>query len=110
MVHLLGGDAPPKSKLNDEVFAILPRRVSAVVLEKAAERALKNLRSREESRKTQQELRRVASLPETLSKTGVALSRRLDDGGCGRVYLSLSQTKRESQLNKEEDYARRVDF
>ena len=70
MVHLLGGDAPPKSKLNDKVFAILPRRVSAVALEKTVERAFENLRSRGESRKTRQELRRVASNLATLNKIG----------------------------------------
>jgi hypothetical protein len=92
VVRLPGGDAPPKSKLNDEAFAILPRRVSAGALEKAAERAFENLRSREESPKARQELRCVASHPGTLNKTGVALSRQLDVGAICRVYLSLSQT------------------
>jgi len=80
VVCLLDGDAPPKSNLNDKVFATLPRRVSAAALEKTVERAFENLRSREESRKTRQELRPVASDPGTLNKIGVALSRPLDDG------------------------------
>ena len=74
VVCLLDGDAPPKSKLNDKVFAILPRRVSATALEKTVERAFENLHSREESRKTRQELQRVASDLVTLNKIGVALS------------------------------------
>jgi HD-GYP domain-containing protein (c-di-GMP phosphodiesterase class II) len=74
VVCLLDGHAPAKSKLNDKVFALLPRRVSATALEKAVERAFENLHSREESRKTRQELQRVASDLVTLNKIGVALS------------------------------------
>jgi hypothetical protein len=53
---------------------------SCAALEKTVERAFENLRSREESRKARQEVRRVASNLGTLNKIGVALSRRLDDG------------------------------
>ena len=78
VICLLDGDAPPKCKLNHKVFALLPRRVSAAALEKAVEKAFENLRSREESRKTRQELRRVASDLGTLNKIGVALSAERD--------------------------------
>jgi HD-GYP domain-containing protein (c-di-GMP phosphodiesterase class II) len=74
VICLSDADAPPKCKLNHKVFALLPRRVSAAALEKAVEKAFENLRSREESRKTRQELRRVASDLGTLNKIGVALS------------------------------------
>jgi GAF domain-containing protein len=74
VVCLLDGDALPKSKLNDKVFAILPRRVSATALERIVERAFENLRAREETRKTRQELHSVASDLVTLNKIGVALS------------------------------------
>ena len=74
VICLLDGDAPPKCKLKHKVFALLPRRVSAAALEKAVEKAFENLRSREESRKTRQELRRVASDLGTLNRIGVALS------------------------------------
>src|SRR5208337_20733 len=56
VICLLDGDALPESKLNDKVFAILPRRLSAASLEKTVEKAFENLRSREESRKARQEL------------------------------------------------------
>ena len=91
MVCLLGGDAPPKSKLNDKVFAILPRRVSAVALEKTVERAFENLRSRGESRKTRQELRRVASNLATLNKIGVALSSEHDTDALLELILTKSR-------------------
>jgi hypothetical protein len=57
----MGSDAPPKPKLNDKMFIKLQRRVSAVAQEKTVERAFEKLRSREESPKAQQELRRVAA-------------------------------------------------
>ena len=91
VVCLLDGDAPPKSKLNDKVFAILPRRVSAAALEKTVERAFENLRSREESRKTRQELQRVASDLGTLNKIGVALSAERNTDALLELILSKSR-------------------
>jgi HD-GYP domain-containing protein (c-di-GMP phosphodiesterase class II) len=88
VVCLLDGDAPPKSKLNDKVFAILPRRVSAAALEKTVERAFENLRSQEESRKTRQELVRVASDLGTLNKIGVALSSQHDTDALLELILT----------------------
>jgi hypothetical protein len=96
---LLDSDAPPKSNLNDKVFATLPRRVSAAALEKTVERAFENLRSREESRKTRQELRRVASDPGTLNKIGVALSRPL--GTCEKIK-QLTPRRQDAKTRKEE--------
>jgi HD-GYP domain-containing protein (c-di-GMP phosphodiesterase class II) len=74
VVCLLDGDALPKSKLNDRAVTVLPRKVPAAILEKTVERAFENLRSREETRKTRQELHSVASDLVTLNKIGVALS------------------------------------
>ena len=76
VICLLDSDAPPKSKLNDRVFAVLPRKVPAAILEKTVERAFENLRSLEESRETRQELQRAASDLATLNNIGVALSTR----------------------------------
>jgi len=89
VVCLQDADAPPKSKLNDKVFAILPRRVSATALEKTVEGAFENLRSREESHKTRQELQRVTSDLVTLNKIGVALSAERNTD----VLLELILTK-----------------
>ncbi len=91
VVCLLDGDAPAKSKLNDKVFAILPRRVSAAALEKTVERAFENLRSQEERRKTRQELVRVASDLGTLNKIGVALSSEHDTDALLELILTKSR-------------------
>ena len=91
VVCLLDGDALPKSKLNDKVFAILPRRVSATGLEKAVEKAFENLRSREETRKTRQELHSVASDLVTLNKIGVALSAERDTDTLLELILTKSR-------------------
>jgi HD-GYP domain-containing protein (c-di-GMP phosphodiesterase class II) len=91
VVCLLDGEAPLQSKLNDKVFAMLPRRVSAAALKKAVERAFENLRSREESRKTRQELVRVASDLGTLNKIGVALSAERDTDALLELILTKSR-------------------
>ena len=91
VVCLLDGNALPKSKLNDKVFAILPRRVSATGLEKAVEKAFENLRSREETRKTQQELHSVTSDLVTLNKIGVALSSEHDTDALLELILTKSR-------------------
>jgi HD-GYP domain-containing protein (c-di-GMP phosphodiesterase class II) len=91
VICLLACDAPPKSKLNDKVFAILPRRVSAAALEKTVEKAFESLRSREESRKTRQELRRAASDLGTLNRIGVALSAERDTDALLELILTKSR-------------------
>ena len=91
VICLLDNDAPPKSKLNNKVFALLPRRVSIAALEKAVEKAFENLRSRDESRKTRRELQRVASDLGTLNKIGVALSAERDTDALLELVLAKSR-------------------
>ena len=91
VICLLDGDALPESKLNDKVFAILPRRLSAASLEKTIEKAFENLRSREESRKTRQELHRVASDLGALNRIGVALSAERNTDALLELILTKSR-------------------
>ena len=91
VVCLLDGDAPPKSKLNDRAVTVLPRKVPAAILEKTVERAFENLRSREETRKTRQELHSVASDLVTLNKIGVALSAERDTDTLLELILTKSR-------------------
>jgi HD-GYP domain-containing protein (c-di-GMP phosphodiesterase class II) len=91
VVCLLDGDAPPKSRLDDRVFAILPFRVPAAALEKTVERAFENLRSREQGRKTRQELQRVASDLGTLNRIGVALSAERNTDALLELILAKSR-------------------
>jgi HD-GYP domain-containing protein (c-di-GMP phosphodiesterase class II) len=91
VICLLDGDAPPKSKLNDRVFAVLPRKVPAAILEKTVERAFENLRSLEENRETRQELQRAASDLATLNNIGVALSTERDTDALLELILTKSR-------------------
>ena len=91
VICLWGGGAPPKFKLNDKVFALLPRDVPFASLEKTVETAFENLRSVEESRQTRQELERVASDLATLNNIGVALSAERDTDALLELILTKSR-------------------
>jgi HD-GYP domain-containing protein (c-di-GMP phosphodiesterase class II) len=91
VVCLLDSDAPPKFKLNDRVFAVLPNKVPAAVLEMTLERAFENLHALEESRETRQELQRAASDLATLNKIGVALSTERDTDALLELILTKSR-------------------
>lgn len=91
VICLSDGEAPLKSKLNDKVFAILPRDVPVAALEKSVEKAFENLRLQEESRKTQQELRRADSDLATLNNIGVALSAERDAIALLELILTKSR-------------------
>ena len=90
-ICLLDNEKPPESKLNNRIFALLPRGVSIAALEKAVEKAFESLRSREESRKAHRELQRVASDLGTLNKIGVALSAERDTDALLELILAKSR-------------------
>ncbi|MGD0225621.1 MAG: HD domain-containing phosphohydrolase [Terriglobia bacterium] len=91
IICLLDGDIRPSRKLKPRIFAMLPRDVSCVVLEKTVEKAFENLRAQEEQDRTRQELRQAVSDLETLNKIGVALSTERNTDSLLELILSKSR-------------------
>ena len=91
VICLLTGDAPPKSKLNDKVFAVLPRNVPFAALERSVEKAFENLRSVVECRETRRELERAASDLAALNDIGVKLSAERDHDALLDLILTKSR-------------------
>ena len=60
VVCLVDGNAPRQSKLGHKIFAMLPRGVPAITLEKTVQSAFENLRALGENRKIRGELHRAA--------------------------------------------------
>jgi HD-GYP domain-containing protein (c-di-GMP phosphodiesterase class II) len=91
VICLWDSGALPKSKLKDRVFAVHPRHAPVAALKKSIEMAFEHLHSLEESRKTQQELERVASDLATLNNIGVALSSERDTNALLELILTKSR-------------------
>ncbi len=90
-ICLLDGDGNRPAKLHQRIFAVLPREVPGLVLEKTVERAFDNLHAQEERRRTRLELKRAVSDLETLNKIGVALSTERNTDGLLELILSKSR-------------------
>ena len=91
IICLVDGDIRPSRKLKSRIFAILPRDVARVVLEKTVEEAFENLRAQEEQDRTRRELRQAVSDLETLNKIGVALSTERSTDSLLELILSKSR-------------------
>ena len=91
IICLLDGEAHPPAKLKSRIFAVLPRGVPCLVLEKTVEKAFENLRAQEEHHRTRRELRRAVSDLETLNKIGVALSTERNTDSLLELILSKSR-------------------
>ena len=91
IICLLDGETRPSAKLNPRIFAILPRQVLCLALEKTVEQAFENLRAQEVRHRTRQELRRAVSDVETLSRIGVALSTERNTDSLLELILSKSR-------------------
>jgi HD-GYP domain-containing protein (c-di-GMP phosphodiesterase class II) len=91
VICLLDGKALPRSKLQQRVFAVLPRNVPVVVIEKAVQRAIENLLALEESRRTRDELHHAVSELKTLNKIGVALSTERNTDALLELILTKSR-------------------
>jgi HD-GYP domain-containing protein (c-di-GMP phosphodiesterase class II) len=89
-ICLLKGKEPPDGVASSRaVFALLPRRAPAVVLERALERAFDSLEALEDRLRESNELRRATSDLVTLNQIGVALSTEHDT----QALLDLILTK-----------------
>lgn len=93
VVALLKGGPPPRSrsKLDDSVFAALPRDVPRFILESTIEKAFENLRSEIEHEQTRRELHLAASELETVNKIGVALSTERNTDALLELILTKSR-------------------
>jgi HD-GYP domain-containing protein (c-di-GMP phosphodiesterase class II) len=91
LVFLQGGEAPPRTRLNHRLFAVLPRHVPRAVLEKTVDSAFENLQLEEERQRTRQQLREVAGELETLNRIGVALSSERNTDALLELILSKSR-------------------
>ena len=91
VVCLLDGGTPTRSKLDQRVFAILPRKIPGIVLRKTLESAVENLRAQEESAHTRQELHHAVSELQTLNRIGVALSTERHTDSLLELILSKSR-------------------
>ena len=91
LVFLLEGEAPPRTRLDHRLFAVLPRHVPRAVLEKTVQSAFENLQLEEERRRTRQQLHEVAGELETLNKIGVALSSERNTDALLELILSKSR-------------------
>jgi HD-GYP domain-containing protein (c-di-GMP phosphodiesterase class II) len=91
VICLLDGEAPPRSKLNDRVFAVLPRKVPAFVLEKTVASACENVQSLEERQRTREQLHQAVSELETLNRIGIALSTERNTDALLEMILTKSR-------------------
>jgi HD-GYP domain-containing protein (c-di-GMP phosphodiesterase class II) len=90
-ICFLDGGARPPAKLHPCIFALLPRQVPSLILEKTIERAFENLHAQEERRRTRRELHRAVSDLKTLNKIGVALSMERNTDALLELILSKSR-------------------
>ena len=91
-IYLLKGKEPPDGVASSSaVFALLPRRAPAIVLERAIERAFDNLETREERQRERHELRRATSDLTTLNQIGIALSTERDTPALLDLILTKSR-------------------
>jgi len=91
LVFLLEGEAPPRTRLEHRLFAVLPRHVPRAVLEKTVQSAFENLQLEEERQRTRQQLHEVAGELETLNKIGVALSSERNTDALLELILTKSR-------------------
>ncbi len=91
IICLLDGEAHPPTKLKSQIFAVLPRGVPCLALEKTVERAFESIGGQEEHDRTRRELRRAVSDLETLNKIGVALSTERNTDSLLELILSKSR-------------------
>jgi len=91
VICLLDGETALPAKLDQWVFAVLPRKVPGVVLQKTVQRAVENLEVLEERRRTREELHRAVSDLETLNKIGVALSTERNTDALLELILTKSR-------------------
>ena len=91
IICLLDGEAHPPTKLKSQIFAVLPRGVPCLALEKTVERAFESIGAQEEHDRTRRELRRAVSDLETLNKIGVALSTERNTDSLLELILSKSR-------------------
>ncbi len=91
IIYLLDEKARPPSKLQAQVFAVLPCEVPGLVLKKTVEQAFENLRAQDAHHRTRNELKRAVSDLETLNKIGVALSTERNTDSLLESILSKSR-------------------
>jgi HD-GYP domain-containing protein (c-di-GMP phosphodiesterase class II) len=91
LVYLLEGEAPPRTRLDKQLFAVLPRGVPRAVLGKTLESAFESLRLEEDRQRTRQQLHDVASDLETLNKIGIALSSERNTDALLELILTKSR-------------------
>ncbi len=91
VIWLMDGKRPIPAKLARQVFAVLPRKVPGVVLEKAVQRAFESLQAQEERRRTRHRLQKAVSDLETLNRIGVALSTERNTDALLELILSKSR-------------------
>ncbi len=91
IICLLDGNKPPRSRLSDRVFAVLPRKASRVVLQKTVDGAFEVLQSADDRARTRLELQRAAAELETLNKIGVALSTERNTDALLELILTKSR-------------------
>ncbi len=89
VIYLLDGDAP--ARLNPRVFAVLPRRVSRLVLRRCIEGAFDSLQSVEERARTRHQLHEATSELKTLNRVGVALSAQRNRATLLELILTQSR-------------------
>ncbi len=82
---------PARLQESRRVFAVLPRAAARPIVEKTFQRAFDSLRAREETERTRQELKLVASELETLNRIGMALSTERNTDGLLELILSKSR-------------------
>lgn len=91
VIFLLDGEKAPPAKLDQRVFAVLPRKFPGIVLERTVASACETLRSLEERRRTRHELHDAVSELETLNKIGVALSTERNTDSLLELILTKSR-------------------
>jgi HD-GYP domain-containing protein (c-di-GMP phosphodiesterase class II) len=91
VIYLLNGGRAQLTKLDQRVFAVLPRKVPGIVLERTVASACEILRSIEERQRTRHELRNAVSELETLNKIGVALSTERNTDSLLELILTKSR-------------------
>lgn len=90
-ILLLDGKASPPAALDLRIFALLPRSVEGLVLQRTIESAFESLRAQEEHDRTRQQLNRAVQDLETLNKIGVALSTERNTDALLELILTKSR-------------------
>ncbi len=91
VICLLDGEKAPLAKLDQHVFAVIPRKSPRIVLERTVASACETLRSLEERRRTRHELHDAVTELETLNKIGVALSTERNTDALLELILTKSR-------------------